>query len=546
MNWMGRICSAIIAAALALAGAACAAPSPAPKLVVVIAVDQFGLELFQRYRPTFTGGLKQLSEGLVYTGYQSHAATETCPGHSTLLTGMHPSRTGIVANSWYDRAMASTVYCVSVEGVADPSAKGSAKLRVDTLGDWLNRARPAARSIAVAGKDRSAIMMAGHHPDAVYWWEDGRGFDTSGYAGPATRSVLAPARAFNRRRFAAWRKQPPQLWPQTPPPRCAALQRPYRFGDIALSGRVPPDAAQRGRLGPRNPDFADQLLVSPTLDRMTLEFAGDLVRHFRLGQRRETDLLAISLSGTDMIGHRYGSGGAEMCVQLNALDAALGSFFAELDRRKISYVVVLTADHGGIDAAERRGPPARRVDARGLLADLSKHLRTTFGLAYDPLEGAYRQLVINLGPADEPRRPAIAAAALTWLRARPEVADAFLGSDIAKVQVAPGKPPPELTTEERFAESYDPERSGDILVAYAEGSTVGAPRAPGDAVAGHGSPWDYDRKVPIVFWWPGVTAKHETLPIETVDIAPTLAPLLRITPPPVDGRCVEIGQGCPK
>lgn len=542
---MGRLCIAV-AAALGVVSAACAGPGAAPKLVVVIAVDQLGLDLFQQYRSTFTSGLKQLSEGVVYTGYQSHAVTETCPGHSTLLTGMHPSRTGIVGNTWYDRARAATVYCVSVEDVADAQAKGSGKLRVDTLGDWLNRARPAARSIAVAGKDRSAIMMAGHHPDAVYWWEDGRGFDTSRYAGPATRTVLAPARAFSRRRFAAWRKQPPQLWPQAYPARCAALQRPYKFGRLALSGQVPPDAARRGRLGSHDPEFADQLLVSPTLDRLTLEFAGDLVRHFRLGQRRRADLLAISLSGTDMIGHRYGSGGAEMCVQLDALDAALGAFFAGLDRRKIPYLVVLTADHGGIDAAERRGPPARRVDVRGLRADLAEHLRTTFGLTYEPLEGVNHQLVLDLAPADEPRRPAITAAALAWLRARPEIAYAFPGEDIAKVQVARGKPPSDLTMEERFAKIYDAERSGDILVAYVQGATLGAPRAPGDAVAGHGSPWDYDRKVPIIFWWPGVTATDPTMPIETVDIAPTLAPLLRITAPPVDGRCVEIGQGCPK
>jgi len=209
VGWIGRICSVVAAGILSAAGAAHAAPPPAaPKLVVAISVDQFSLDLFQRYRPTFSGGLKRLSAGVVYAGYQSHAATETCPGHSTLLTGMHPSHTGIVANSWYDRTRASTVYCVSVDGVADPEAKGSAKLKVDTLGDWLKRARPGGRSIAVSGKDRAAIMMAGHHPDAVYWWSDKLGFVTSPYAGPATPEVLETAKAFNDARFAGWRAQP--------------------------------------------------------------------------------------------------------------------------------------------------------------------------------------------------------------------------------------------------------------------------------------------------------------------------------------------------
>jgi len=93
-------------------------------LVVAIAVDQFSAELFQHYRTSFTGGLKRLSNGIAFTGYQSHAATETCPGHSTILTGRHPAATGIVANTWFDARSGSSVYCVSVRGTADPDARG--------------------------------------------------------------------------------------------------------------------------------------------------------------------------------------------------------------------------------------------------------------------------------------------------------------------------------------------------------------------------------------------------------------------------------------
>src|SRR5689334_21340821 len=138
-----KIATLLLALALGFSGGAAvqAAPPPKdPKLVVAIAVDQYAWSLFQRYRPTYTGGLRRLADGRVYLGYQSHASTETCPGHSTLLTGDHPSRTGIVANTWYDRDSGSSVYCVSVDGVADPLAKGAGNLKVDTLGDWL-RAR---------------------------------------------------------------------------------------------------------------------------------------------------------------------------------------------------------------------------------------------------------------------------------------------------------------------------------------------------------------------------------------------------------------------
>lgn len=551
MGWIGGCLAGLGAALLGVtplaANAAAAVPAPPAKLVVAISVDQFALDLYQRYRPTFTGGLKRMSQGLAFAGYQSHAATETCPGHSTILTGEHPSHTGIVANTWYERDTGSTVYCVAVAGVADPRARGPQKLKVDTLGDWLKRSHPGARSIAVSGKDRAAIMMGGHHADAVYWWVDRIGFTTSRYAGPATPAVMEPARAFDKARFAAWRAAPPRFWPKDVPARCAALETPHRFGGLSLTGEIPPQTAPAGGLPVKDGHFDDEFRASPAFDPMTLEFAGDLVRELKLGRGPSSDLLAISLSATDLIGHRYGAGGAEMCVQMAELDAALGRFFAGLDRQGLAYTVVLTADHGASDAPERVGPPKIRIDVAALLQALSAHLRKTFGLGYDPLVGDDpRQLILSLAPLDQPRRGVILAEAKAWMKARPQVAEAYTADEIARVVVPRGKPAPELTLPERFAESFDRERSGDILVAYAKGATLGAPHSLGDSVAGHGSPWDYDRRVPILFWWRGVKPLAEAAPIETVDIAPTLAAVMAVPAPPVDGRCIDIGQGCPK
>ncbi|WP_374569626.1 alkaline phosphatase family protein [Phenylobacterium sp.] len=535
---------------LASAAGAQAAPPPQPKLVVALVMDQFSLELFERYRPTFTGGLKRLSDGWSFAGYQSHGATETCPGHSTILTGDHPARTGIVANNWYDRATGSNVYCVSVRGVADLTASGSALLRVDTLGDWLNAQKPGSRSFAVSGKDRAAIMMGGHHADAVYWWANGVGFSTSQYAGPATDEVLAPAKAFNDKTFAAWRATPPKLWPAEYPDRCKALETPHTFGRYASAGALPPPMSEGAELTDLNAVegvFADQLRVSPLFDPLTLAFAEDIVERRKLGRGPGVDLLAVSLSATDHIGHRYGNGGPEMCVHLAVLDAALGRFFDQLDAIGAPYVVVLTADHGAVDAAERLETPAERVDVYRVVGGLSAHLRERFDLAYDPLaNNDARQIILNLGPADEPKRQAMIDEALAWLKARPEVAEAYSAEEIAKAAPPVGKPVTDLTMAERFNESYDPERSGDIMVAYQERASLGVPLSPADNVAGHGSPWDHDRRVPIQFWWPGVEAEAGSAPIETVDIAPTLAAMIGVSPPAVDGRCVELGQGCPR
>src|SRR6201996_8314705 len=185
------------AALIGLAPAMAAPPPEKPKLIVAISVDQFSSELYRRYLSSYTGGLKTLSGGVSFpVGYQSHAATETCPGHSTILSGRHPSGTGIVANSWFDVKTGSNIYCVQAPGSSDPNARGPQNMHVTTLGDWVKAAEPGARSYSVSGKDRAAITMAGKHADGVWWWVDGVGFTTSSFAGPSGAAVTQPANAF--------------------------------------------------------------------------------------------------------------------------------------------------------------------------------------------------------------------------------------------------------------------------------------------------------------------------------------------------------------
>ncbi len=242
MIWVRRC---LIAAAVLLAAPAVAGTAPAtPKLIVAISVDQFSAGLFDQYRGRFTGGLKTLQRGVVFpNGYQSHAATETCPGHSVFLTGRHPSATGIVANSWFDRASGTQVYCL-----ADPAGpvpdrpdapRGPANLKVPTLGEWLKAANPASRTFAVSGKDRGAITMAGHGADGTFWWDDTLGgFTTYVPAGTTAAARLAPVKAFNAALFARWLKKAPAWLPLDP--RCAAGDGPRRYGMLTVDHQVPP------------------------------------------------------------------------------------------------------------------------------------------------------------------------------------------------------------------------------------------------------------------------------------------------------------------
>jgi predicted AlkP superfamily pyrophosphatase or phosphodiesterase len=531
-------------AVLALTAASAAqaqAPNP-PALIIVISVDQFSADLFDEYRPHFTAGLKRLAGGTVFrNGYQSHATTETCPGHSTILTGAHPARTGIVSNLWGDAGAPradKTVYCAEDERVPGTSssnyAVSSLHLQVPTLGDVLKRLSPDSQNVAVAGKDRSAVMMSGHAADQRWYWT-GKGFATDLKSAPVPRSIPI-VNAGVARLIAAG--QPPLV----PPPFCQTKAQPFTLP----SGR----SVGAGRLERAAGDSAG-VRSSPELDGATLALAAGLVQDLKLGRDRAPDILSVSLSATDYVGHTYGTGGQEMCLQLFALDREMGDFFKALDSMGIDYAVALTADHGGLDIPERLR--ARGVaDAARVSPDLTAK---AIGAAVSKTTGIAGPVLVDIGvmgdmyldPALKGRdRQRALDAALAAYRAHPQVAGAFSKQQIASVAMPAGDPV-QWTLLQRVRASFDPHRSGDLYVALKphimpiiDTKTFAAT---------HGSPWDYDRRVPILFWRRGMSETSVEQPAETVDIMPTLAALIGIPAEPgrIDGHCLSAIQGirCP-
>jgi len=544
-------------AMLSLVGAPAASAAPTPRLVIAISVDQFSSEVYARYRENYSAGLKRLSSGIAFpVGYQSHATTETCPGHSTILTGDHPSHTGIIGNSWFDRNSGSTVYCVEVAGNNDPRARGPQKLRVTTLGDWIKQAHPRSRVVAISGKDRAAIMMGGHKPDLVAWWVDGVGFETSQYAGRADDEIQNILERENAGFAKAWSSAPPTLWPAQVPAYCQSLVKPHHFGDIDVNGKVPPTGAVEATAAPgfaSRKEFQGAFRASPLSDTLALDFAANMAERWKLGSRRNTDLLAISLSATDYVGHLYGNGGAEMCAQIHALDQSLGAFLHRIDRLSVPYLVVLTADHGAADAPERlkeHGITAERVDGGAVIRALNQHLRHALSLDSDPIIADDAQLLYVSSPGDARLARRISSEAVNWLRQQSSVEAVLTRDAVAAAAPVAGKSPAELTLAERLNESFNPDRSADIFVEFKKYTTFGWPHRQGASVAGHGSPWDYDRQVPILFWWRGAPSKTSSAPVETVDIAPTIANMIGIATPPVDGHCLSrvricSGKGAP-
>ena len=537
--------SALAAAAFVLPACSTAEPAPPPapagppRLIVAIAVDQFSADLFAQYRQHYTGGLARLTGGAVFpSAYQSHAATETCPGHSTILTGDHPSRTGIVANTWFNLAAARAekrVYCAEDE--SDPASSpgepvvSAVHLRVPTLGEWLKRADPRSRNVAVSAKDRAVMMMGGHHIDEAYWYARGQFVTLKG------RSLALAAVSANAALSAALAKGAPAL---AAPAWCAPRDRAVAAGRITIG---------QGRFA-LAPNDANGLRVSPRMDAATLDLAGRLVDQLRLGRGPAPDLLSVSLSATDYIGHAMGNEGMEMCIQMARLDAALGAFFARLDAAGIDYAVVLTADHGGLDLPERLYeqalPAAVRVDPALAPAALGRTLASQLGLTpTGPLvygDGASGDYYVTRALPPEQRSRVIAGLAALAGR-HPQVAAAFTAAELAALPVPSGYPQ-DWTLRERARASFDAQRSGDVIVLLRRAVVPIPTPAPG-IVATHGSPWDYDRRVPLLFWRKGLAGFEQPAPVETVDIAPSLAALLGLKLPAgtFDGRCLDLDGG---
>lgn len=541
----------ILAAAAALFASSAAAipplpppppPHAPPKLVVVISVDQFSADLWDEYRPQFTGGFARLAGGAVFrNSYQSHATTETCPGHSTLLTGDRPTRTGIIANGWanWNAPRADKlIYCGEDESApgtdSDHYKLSPVHLRVPTLGDLLKQRSPATRVVAVAGKDRSALMMSGRSADQRWYWGDS-GFVTDLAA--AQPKSLAAINAAVARMIAT----PPE--PLVAPPFCAAKAQP-----IAIPEHAPVGAGTLARAA----GDAAAFRASPEYDASVLALAAALVRELGLGKGSAPDLLTVGLSATDYVGHKYGTGGQEMCLQLLELDRDLGDFFNRLDSWGIDYAVALSADHGGLDIPERaklRGiADAARVDPNltpKAIGDIvAKETALTAPILADVGVTGDIYLDQHLHGADRAR--ALAAAIAAYKR-HPQVYAAYSKDEISRTPMPSGDPT-RWSVIQRVRASFDPERSGDLYVVLKPNITPIGHAA--GSVATHGSPWDYDRRVPIVFWRRGMTATAPDSAIETVDIMPTVAGMVGVpvAPGSVDGHCLSevSGVACPR
>ena len=517
-----------------------------PRLVVMVAVDQMRGDYLERFAGVFRGGLRRLRErGAVFVNARyRHSNTETGPGHSILLSGRQPRHSGIVANEWYDGAERRMVNVVDdpVHTAVGGAGRGASPARFEgfTLGDVLKQTSPESRVVAVAFKDRSAVLMGGRRADAAYWYDGLTGrFVTSTYYLKALPGWLQdwnagrPADALRERRWTRLLDDGglyEKLAGADPEP-----------GEWDGKDTVFPHAI---RGAPPQALYYDDLRRTPFADELTLDVALRAMDADQLGRRSATDLLIVGFSATDVIGHTYGPDSQEIMDQLLRLDGVLGRFFDALDERVGAgqWLLALSADHGVmplVEVARRHGKDARRVlpqvFADAVRAALAKRYPGQEGLVA-ALDGAHVYLDLDAVSRQELRRSDVEAAATEGLMSTGLLEGVYTHASFDR------DPPADDADWPLFRAAFYAPRSPHLIARLKPWVYVSS--RPGGT--GHGTAHDYDRHVPVAFLGAGVHPGRYEGEAGPEEIAPTLAALLGISYPLQDAKRVLSEAVIPK
>ncbi len=481
---------------------AATAPRKPIRLVVALAVDQLRPDYLERWKAEWTGGFARLLQRSVFfpNGEQDHAMTETAPGHSTMLSGRSPASTGILSDALGVGDPQSALIGSTATGASPHRFLGS------TLVDWMIARDPETRVLSISIKDRSAILPVGTAKVPVFWYSAGR-FTTSRYYSDSLPEWLVAWNAADpvaKLKGSSWvLSRDASSYPEVD-------DRPFERGgtDRVFPHVLPDDWARAASALPRFP-VSDSLTMDVALRGMVSE---------RLGQRDGTDLLAVSLSATDYVGHEWGTNSREMHDQLLRLDRLLGAF---LDSLAVlvptdQTVITLTSDHGGQDFPEATGAP--RVQLRDQVRRLN--------------QWAKERWRIDLGAG---RTDGLLYGNFGMLRARGVNVDSLADVIAAEVRVMPGvrvvytpRSLAKATTLDarRWKRAIPATQSWLIALSANEGVVVDY----STSSTGHGGTTLADIRVPMLFRVPGVTPRVVTRIVRTVDIAPTLAALLGVKP----------------
>jgi predicted AlkP superfamily pyrophosphatase or phosphodiesterase len=521
--------------------------SPSPvRLILQITVDGLRADLLSRYGDRFgDGGFRALMDrGAVYSNaHYEHANTETVVGHATLATGASPSEHGMIGNVWFDREAGELAYNIedreypllptrseSVEGAQVDPAQRQARtkgrspraLLASTFGDeLLVHTADRAKVFGVSGKDRSAVVMAGHGGKAFWYSTDSGDFVSSRYYYDSypdwVRSWNAEHRA-DAHSGGSWElSRDPSTYLLG-----ARDDRPYET-DLKGYGRVFPHPF--GEV--EDPLFHTRILVSPVGDALVLQFAKALLSAEGLGDDTVPDYLSVSFSSVDAVNHFFGPSSLENEEVVLRLDRTLADLLAFVDARVgLSHtLIVLSADHGMPEMPEAMaevGVQAGRLYPDDVIERANEASVQAFGV-----DGVARfffrpYLYLDVDVIEE--------AGLVRSEVERVVAESLTRMEGIAIAVARSELPTLADTPlvRRIRQNSHPSRSGDVYVVQ-EPYWFLYERGP--IAAMHGSPWRYDTAVPIVFAGPGIDARAIHRLVHPRDIAPTLSAFIGVKPP---------------
>jgi predicted AlkP superfamily pyrophosphatase or phosphodiesterase len=468
-----------------------------PALVLGIVVDQFRYDYLLRFRADYKEGLDRLlTKGAVFADANyDQVPTVTGVGHSIFLSGAPPSVSGIVGNEWFDYETGKRVTCVSDSStriIGAPGGEGSSprNLLVSTVGDELKIATQGrSRVVGISLKDRAAILPSGHMADGAFWFDSKTGnFVSSSYY---FKEIPEWVRRFNGER------------------------NPDRYkGEHFLTASLSQEPGEK---------LYGSLQVSPFGNELVELFAERAISEEKLGQRGVTDLMTVSFSSNDYVGHEKGPDSAEVREISIRTDRTLGKLFHFLDARigLERVLIVFTADHGVgpvPEENERRKMPGGRIPLSKTMETAQNALSRKYGpgnwVAVQVENALYLNRTLlrekNLSDAEAQQ---IAAEAVATI---PHVARAYTGAQLSAGN-AEWDP-----VSRRIMNGYNPRRSGDVYVLLEPYWIFGT------IPTTHGSPYVYDSHIPLIFAGPNIRAGNYYRSVVSLDIAPTISNLLGI------------------
>ena len=486
-----------------------AVPTKKPKLLLAVVIDQFRYDYLNRFRSDYNAGFERLFEnGAVFTdAHHEHFPTVTAIGHSTFLSGATPALSGIVYNEWYDRATGKTVTSVSDESVKEvggkPGKTGSSphRLLVSTIGDELKMQGRESKVIGISIKDRSAILTVGHMADAAYWFDsEAKTWVSSTYY---MQDLPHWVKDFNK----------------------------TKSEQIVGTAWLPIDAAKGAKpfctTTPSDAPRCGAVEATPWGNELIESFAEQAMAAEQLGRHRGTDLLAVSFSSNDYVGHRFGPDSPEVRDISIRTDRLLGKLFNYVDAQlgPGNTLVVLTADHGVVpvpEVNEARHMLGGRLSAQDMYKSIETTLSDKYGQGKWIAGRAGVNVYLNYDLMHEKKLDEyeVERAAAEAVRKMPHVFRVYTREQLLTGQVQ------EDYVSVAVRNGFYRQRSADLFIIPEAFYLFDAP--PGTS---HGTPFNYDTHVPVIFMGPGVKAAEYHAHIAENDIAPTLAVLLGVEEP---------------